>query len=110
MSDRDKLQQIGGAAQEVSELKVDLNHINEKLNQTLSAYQALAQSGGIESWRAQEGRLVVTPPPEFREKDYSTDGLLGLRELIEVLEEKQRILESLNAAISRLRGLVPHLL
>ena len=110
MSDRDKLQQIGGAAQEVSQLKVDLNNINEKLSQSLTAYQALAQSGGIESWRAQDGKLVIAPTAEFRGQGYSTDGLLGLEELIEVLEEKQRILESLNAAITRLRGLVPHLL
>jgi len=110
MSERDKLQQIGGAAQEVSELKVDLDHINEKLGQSLSAYQALAQSGDIESWRAQDGKLIITPAAEFRGQDPSTDGLLGLKELIEVLEEKHRKLESLNAAITRLRGLVPHLL
>jgi len=110
MSEREKLQQIGGAAQEVSQLKVDLNRINEKLSQSLSAYQALAQSGGIENWRTQDGRLIVTPPQEMRGQDYPTEGLLGLQELIGVLEEKQRILESLNAAIARLRGLVPHLL
>ncbi len=110
MSDRDKLQQIGGAAEEVSQLKVDLNNINDKLNQSLNAYQALAQSGGIEGWRAQDGKLVVAPAVEFRGQDSSTDGLLGLKELIRVLEEKQRILETLNAAIARLRGLVPHLL
>lgn len=110
MSDRDKLQQIGGAAEEVSQLKVDLNNINDKLNQSLSAYQALGQSGGIESWRAQDGKLIVTASAEFRGQDPSTDGLLGLQELVEVLEEKQRILESLNGAIAKLRGLVPHLL
>ncbi|MGA7463555.1 MAG: hypothetical protein WBW69_25185 [Candidatus Korobacteraceae bacterium] len=110
MSDREKLQQIGGAAEEVSQLKVDLNNINEKLRQSLSAFQALSQSGGIESWHAQDGKLVVAPPAEFRGQDLSTDGLLGLKELIKVLEEKQRILETLNAAIARLRGLVPHLL
>ena len=110
MSDRDKLQQIGGAAEEVSQLKVDLNNINDKLNQSLSAYQALSQSGGIDGWRVQDGKLVVAPAVEFRAQDSSTDGLLGLKELIRVLEEKQRILETLNAAIAKLRGLVPHLL
>jgi len=110
MSEREKLQQIGGAAEEVSQLKVDLNNINEKLNQSLYAYQALAQSGGIESWRAQDGKLIVTPSGDYRGQEPSTDGLLGLKELVGVLEEKQRILENLNSAIAKLRGLVPHLL
>lgn len=110
MSDREKLQQIGGAAEEVSQLKVDLNNINEKLKQSLGAYQALAQSGGIEGWRAQDGKLIVTSSGDYRGQDLSTDGLLGLKELVKVLEEKQRILENLNAAIAKLRGLVPHLL
>jgi len=110
MSDREKLQQIGGAAEEVSQLKVDLNNINEKLKQSLSAYQALAQSGGIESWRVQDGKLILSASGDYRGQDGSTDGLLGLKELVRVLEEKQRMLENLNAAIAKLRGLVPHLL
>jgi hypothetical protein len=111
MTEHEKLQQIGGVAEEVSELKAGLNHITEKLTRAFTAYQLLTQGQSPNNWRVEGGKVIV-PSMAGRAPGQPTqlEALLNEHELIEVLEKRQRITEELNAATARLRGLVPHLL
>ena len=108
MTEHEKLQQIGGLAEEVSELRAGLNHINEKLNRALHAYTAMTQGQNITNWRVEGGNLIVPQRPQL--PPGLPEALLNAHELIEVLEKKKHITEQLDAATARLKGLVPHLL
>jgi|HubBroStandDraft_1064217.scaffolds.fasta_scaffold98129_1 hypothetical protein len=109
MSEEEKLLQVGRLAEEVSKLKGELNHLNEKLARTVQAYafagQNMAQiftQGGHLMIRSQPGRMIGQPQLDL-------NALLSAHELDELLGERERIGTELKGATDRLRALAPHL-
>lgn len=109
MSDEEKILQIGKAVEEYSRLKGELNHVQEKINLAQQSYVIVGQN--ISAFRIQDGKLMAPPSPQHgRAQQQTVDGLLSTRELIEVLETKERLTAEVNGAAARLRALAPHLL
>ena len=108
MTENEKLEQIGRAAEEYSHLKGRLNHVNEKLTQAQAAYQFLGQIQNFQNLRVQDGRLVN--PAQYGAPPQSLEGLLNTCELVEVLTEQQRLSAELANSGTRLKALAPHLL
>lgn len=109
MTEHEKREQIGMLAEEVSRIKGELNHINEKLTKALAAYQAMAGPRNINNWVVQNDKVVVVPQAQ-PSPNIDLGALLNVHELKEVLEHKEHLTSELKIATDRLRGLAPHLL
>ena len=110
MSEQEKFEQVGRLAEEVSRLKGEINHINEKLFKVFSAAQRLAQSTGPNYWSVSGDTLIIPTNTNYGNQTTDFSGLISKHELIEVLEHKQKLTAELSTATERLRGLAPHLL
>lgn len=108
MSEHEKYEQVGRLAEEVSHAKGKLAHVNEKLSRAQRDYFFAGNSQIFQQLAIQEGKLV-TPNPHRVQPHPTLDGLLSTHELIEVLEEKQRLTSELDGLVARLKGLAPHL-
>ena len=108
MSEHEKQIQIGKLAEEVSRLRGELNHINEKLQRANSAYVRMQQSGGFTTWKVVDGKLVIPINNQYKPA-FEAEGLLNAHQLIEILEEKQKLDKELAETTERLKGLAPHL-
>ncbi len=112
MSEEEKYEQVGRAAEHYSHLKGELNHVQEKLNRAFMEMQFLVQQNQIfQTLKAEGGKVTYVPPPQLRGQAlHSFEGLLNHHELVHVLEEKQRLAAELHEATERLKALAPHLL
>jgi hypothetical protein len=107
MSEHEKFEQVGRLAEEVSRLKGELNHVNEKLGRAYSAYQQMTQSIP-NMWNVVNGSVIV-PTPQRPQSNVDADALLNKHQLIEILEHRQKLTSELTGALERLKGLAPHL-
>lgn len=107
MSENEKLEQIGRLAEEYSHLKGQLNHVVEKLNHAQACYQVLSNPGTFQGLRAQNGKLII--PQQYGVPPKDMGGLLNHSQLVEVLEEKERLSKEIQAVTERLRAVAPHL-
>ncbi len=111
MSDNEKFEQVGRLAEEVSRLKGELNHINEKLTRAFFAYQFLTQGQSPGNWRVDNGKVVAPAAGRNQSQPLpQLEALLNEHELIEVIEKRQKLTLELQGATDRLKGLAPHLL
>jgi hypothetical protein len=108
MGDNEKFEQVGRLAEEVSRLKGELNHVNEKLSRAFAAYQRMVQGQSPMNWNVQRGEIIV-PAPYQQQPPADFAALLNKHELVEILEHKQKLAGELSAATERLKGLAPHL-
>ena len=108
MTEHEKDEQIARLVEEVSRLRGELNHINEKLNQAYLAYSAVSQGQTANSWSVKDGKLVV-PVRQPQMPPVKLEALLNYHQLVEVLDGKQRLTSELSEATKRLSGLAPHL-
>lgn len=108
MSEHEKFEQVGRLTEEVSQLKGQLNQINEKLLRAYSAYMRLGQSNGPNNWTLEQGEIKApSSQPGSKPPDFSA--LLNHRELIEVLEHRKKVIDELKVATERLTKLAPHI-
>jgi hypothetical protein len=109
MSDAEKDAQVGRLVLEYSEIKGNLNRLDEKLNQArnqaqlLSQVQVISNLGIVDG--VPKGRILMNP-----NADVLFDGLLGSRELAEVIESRKARQTELDGLAGRIRALAPHLL
>jgi hypothetical protein len=111
MSEQEKYEQVGRLAEEVSHIKGKLAHLNEKLTRAQMGYQFLGNPGMFSQLRVEDGKLAL--PPNYVQRNQQQnqlDGLLSTHELIQVLEEKERLTAEFNDVAARLKTLAPHLL
>jgi len=78
---------VGRVAEEVSHLKGELNHINEKLQRAYAAYSRMTQGQNVQNWSVQNGKLVVPGAP-YNQPPADLDALLDAHQLKEILEKK----------------------
>lgn len=118
MSDQEKYEQVGRLAEEVSKLRGDLNHVNEKLNRAFFAYSKMGNSSNPANWtlkgdgQNQSIQLVVTTNYSNSQQIQNADlsALLNQHEIIKLLEQRDKLTKELNSTTERLRGLAPNLL
>ncbi|MGA2877876.1 MAG: hypothetical protein ABSG13_02900 [Bryobacteraceae bacterium] len=111
MSEHEKYEQVGRLAEEVSEVKGKLAHVNEKLTRAQADYQFLANLNVFQQLKVQDGQLIVPNAPTSGQGQPRTlNGLLSTHDLMRVLEERDRLTGEFNALAARLKTLAPHLL
>lgn len=111
MSEHEKYEQVGRLAEEVSQVKGKLAHVNEKLTRAQAEYQLLANFNVFQLLKVQDGKLIAPNAPPYNQPQRKTlDGLLGTHELIQVLEERDRLKAEFEDLAARLKALAPHLL
>ena len=109
MSEHEKREQIGHLAEEVSNLKGQINHISEKLQRTSFAYMRMSNSQGPHTWSFQNGALQIPSSAQSGVQNADLAALLNKAELTEILEHKHKLTTELNEKLERLKGLAPHL-
>jgi hypothetical protein len=107
MTEHDKYEQVGRLVEEYSQLKGELNHVQEKLNRAQAAYSFAGPNFG--TLRIQDGQLV-TQNAQYQHQQKNFEGLLGHHELKEVFERRDHLARELNEKAARLKALAPHLL
>jgi hypothetical protein len=113
MSEHEKYEQVGRLAEEVSHAKGKLAHVNEKLNRAQLSYAYAGHQQVFPLLKTNGGSLVVPNVQNFRpgtQPPNTLEGLLSHHELIQVLEEKERLTAELAGLTARLKELAPHLL
>lgn len=108
MSDHEKLEQLGKMVEDYSQLKGQLNHANELLSKANGEYQLV--SNAFQSLRVSEGRLVCPPLPQTGNQQRILSHLLSSAQLVELLTERDRLIQEVRAAGDRLRTSAPHLI
>jgi hypothetical protein len=109
MSENEKYVQVGRLAEEVSHAKGKLAHVNEKLTRAQGDYTYAVHQQVYPNLKAIDGRLII-PNIYPGQPPRNLEGLLSTHELIQVLEEKQRLMSELAELSARLKTLAPHLL
>jgi hypothetical protein len=111
MSEHEKYEQVGRLAEEYSELKGHLAHVQEKLSLAQQDYVAASQGPqGVTGLRVMNGKLVAGPSPQSGNRQRDLEHLLNSHQLIEVLEERNRLQKEIAEKAARLKALAPHLL
>ncbi len=111
MSENEKYEQVGRLAEEYSELKGHLAHLQEKLNLAQQDYVAAAQGPqGVNGLRVMDGKLIAGPSPHTGNRQRDLEHLLDTHQLTELIEEKNRLLKEIAEKGERLKALAPHLL
>jgi hypothetical protein len=108
MSEHEKRDQIGHLAEECSHVRGKLNHIMEKLNRVQAACNLLNAPQVFQNLRAHEGRLQINQP-QYQQQWQNIEGLIGYKELVELVQEKQHLTHELETLKQRLQNLAPHL-
>jgi len=109
MSDEEKLLQVGRLAEEYSKLKGELSHVTEKAAATQRAYAFAAQ--GFPNIRVQGDKLVIQSQGAIRGQiPAELSALLNEHQLLELINERERLTRELKETGDRLRALAPHLL
>jgi hypothetical protein len=107
MSEEEKEAQVGKLALEYSEVKGRLNHIEEKLQRFLLDCKHVAHPQGNTSMLrvvSEKPVMAVNPPQP------PLDNLLSTHELVDVLEERERMKAEVAQFTERIRAVAPHLL
>jgi hypothetical protein len=99
MSEHEKREQIGLLAEEYSEAKGKLNHIQERMNRGQHAYSLLSNPATFNSLQVVDGVIRVAVPSNPRSQQ-PVEGLLGHHELVELLEERARLTSELKDLVS----------
>ena len=107
MSEQEKYVQVGRLAEEYGHIKGKLSHVQEKLNRAGIAYTTVTQN--FPNLTVVAGRLHKPNSPYPSSQD-ALDHLLSSSELVDVLEEKNRLSKELSQAADRLKAVAPHLL
>jgi hypothetical protein len=111
MTEHENAEQIGRLAEEYSHTRGKLNHVSEKLNHFYISCQAIGNQQVFQILRVENGKLLFNSPPGYPPNQVKNlEGLLNHSQLIEVIEEKQRLANELESLAERLRALAPHLL
>lgn len=106
MSEEEKEAQVGKLALEYSEVKGRLNHVEEKLNSFFVDAQTIVQTSGGNGLQLQvvDGKpALAIQPGKF------LTGLIGSKELVEILEERDRLKIKVAQLTERVRSVAPHL-
>ena len=106
MSETEKLEQIGRLAEEYSKLKGELNHVTEKCTKAAQAYSFAAQQ--FQTFVAVGDKVMSRSQPGTQLA--VLDSLLNQHQLVEVLNERERLTKEVKETGDRLRALAPHLL
>lgn len=108
MSEQEKYEQVGRLAEEYSQLKGELNHVNEKVAQARAAYQVVSNAFASDAIKVHDGKLYNAPRGAIIQRNTpEITGMLSTRELIEALEHVDRVNEELQEKAQRLRSLAP---
>jgi hypothetical protein len=110
MSEHEKREQIGKLAEEYSELKGKLGHVQERLLRSQQAYLMVGNQNAFANLKVQDGKLLTTGNPSNPAMVRPVEGLLGEQQLIEILEERNKLTFELAELAVRLKALTPHLL
>jgi hypothetical protein len=108
MTEHEKYEQVGRLAEEYSQLKGELNHVQEKLNRAQGAYIFAGQQ--FVNLRIIEGRLGTNQGVQQQPQQKSLEDLLSHHELKEAFERRDHLAREVAEKTTRLRALAPHLL
>jgi hypothetical protein len=108
MSEQEKEMQVGKLALEYSEAKGRLNHMEEKLIRLVEDAQTLTQYNST-NLLFQNLQVVDGKPGFSNQPNRFLTGLLSSKELVEVLEERDRLKEEVASLTQRVRSVAPHL-
>lgn len=109
MSEEEKFMQIGRLAEEYSRFKEELNHVEKKVARVRQVYIFTTQN--FQNLLVQGDKLVATPEPGIMQQPPADfHALLNMHELIELLNERERLRCEVKEIGDRLRTLAPHLI
>jgi hypothetical protein len=108
MSEQEKLEQIGALVEELSKLKGHLAHVTEKLVRAQQAYSVVGAN--FAQLKIADGRIVLATPQRHPGQQLGNpDALLNENQLVEALQERDRLNNEIRVISERLKPLAPHL-
>jgi hypothetical protein len=110
MTEHEKALQIGHLAEEYSNLKGELNHLEEKVGRVGRAYAFMGTGATFQNINVQLGALILLNAQSRGQVAHDFADLLNQRELVELFTERNRVREEVQRVGERLKALTPHLL
>jgi hypothetical protein len=108
MCEDNKIEELGKAAEEYSNIRGKLNQVHAKLTKALSDYQLATQV--FQTLEAENGKLVFQHSAHLGSQPRTLDELLNASQLAELIAERSRLSSELDATTKKVRILAPHLI